>query len=479
MVKRIRPSHFKQNDIRAPHYLPGINLRAAQWWKLGLLIGSDCLALLVAWLVALKLNDFYSPPPEELIWWTWFGLPSPFWCFTALSLMVFAYGDLYRPQARSQNILGVIRLVSSVFLIVLMAKYFYNPSIDLPRSLFFSAWGLSTLLVILGRFGVSLVFGQWQQGTTIPVFLIAPSSRIAAITELLEERSQYKVVGAALSSTALSPHTLQQILASNAQEVLAEGLPEANLASTLYWHLRGENISLRLLPTSRDILYRRGLSEIFAGMPTLRVELPLLVGWDYRLKRGLDFGAALVGVVMLAPVFLAIIVAIKFTSPGPAFFRQERVGLNGKPFLMWKFRTMVLNAPQLQAQLESANENPDGILFKLKRDPRIIPIGHFLRKSSLDEIPQLFNVLLGDMSFVGPRPLPLRDVEKFDAWHHIRHQVMPGMTGLWQISGRSEIHSFNDVARLDLYYIDNWSLNLDWDILVETVRIVLFGRGAY
>jgi lipopolysaccharide/colanic/teichoic acid biosynthesis glycosyltransferase len=146
---------------------------------------------------------------------------------------------------------------------------------------------------------------------------------------------------------------------------------------------------------------------------------------------------------------------------------------------MWKFRTMVVNAPELQAQLEAVNENRDGVMFKLKRDPRIIAIGSFLRRTSLDEIPQLFNVLTGDMSLVGPRPLPLRDVEHFDAWHHIRHQVMPGVTGLWQISGRSDIQSFNDVARLDLYYIDNWSLNLDWDILVETVRMLVFSRGAY
>jgi lipopolysaccharide/colanic/teichoic acid biosynthesis glycosyltransferase len=118
-------------------------------------------------------------------------------------------------------------------------------------------------------------------------------------------------------------------------------------------------------------------------------------------------------------------------------------------------------------------------MFKLKHDPRIIPIGHFLRKTSLDEFPQLFNVILGDMSLVGPRPLPIRDVEHFDAWHHIRHQVMPGITGLWQISGRSNIGDFNDVARLDLYYIDNWSLNLDLNILVETMRMILFGKGAY
>ncbi len=407
------------------------------------------------------------------------GLPSPFWCFTGITLLFFIYGDLYRLQARTQNILGIVKLLSLVFVLVLVSKYFYDPTLNFPRSLFFSAWGSSIAFVILGRFMVSVLFSQWQRKRNSPVFLIAPSHRLRELTALLEERSDYQVVGAALSSTAHSRHTLQQILATNAQEVLAAGLPQADLASRLYWHLKRENITLRLLPASRDILFRRGMSEIFAGLPTVRVELPLLIGFDYRLKRVLDFLGAMVGVIVLSPVFIGIIGAIKLSSPGPVFFRQERVGLQGKTFQMWKFRTMVVNASQLQAQLESENENFDGVMFKLKQDPRIIPVGHFLRKTSLDEIPQLFNVLRGEMSLVGPRPLPLRDVEKFDAWHHIRHQVMPGVTGLWQISGRSDIHSFNDVARLDLYYIDNWSLNLDWDILMETARIVLFGSGAY
>jgi lipopolysaccharide/colanic/teichoic acid biosynthesis glycosyltransferase len=119
-------------------------------------------------------------------------------------------------------------------------------------------------------------------------------------------------------------------------------------------------------------------------------------------------------------------------------------------------------------------------MFKLKHDPRIIPIGHFLRKFSLDELPQLFNVLTGQMSLVGPRPLPIRDVERFGQWHHLRHQVLPGITGLWQISGRSDLsRDFNDVAKLDLYYIDNWSLNLDLTILIETIRVVIFPQGAY
>jgi exopolysaccharide biosynthesis polyprenyl glycosylphosphotransferase len=196
-------------------------------------------------------------------------------------------------------------------------------------------------------------------------------------------------------------------------------------------------------------------------------------------KRGIDLVGAVLGVVLLAPVFVGIAIAIKLSSPGPVFFRQERMGLHGRVFAMWKFRTMVTNATAMQAVLEQQNESSDGVLFKLKNDPRVTRIGRFLRQTSLDELPQLFNVLMGQMSLVGPRPLPLRDVERFDPWHHTRHQVLPGITGLWQISGRSEIDAFNDAARLDLYYIDHWCLNLDLEILLETIRIVLFGKGAY
>ncbi|MGL5032889.1 MAG: sugar transferase, partial [Microcystaceae cyanobacterium] len=396
------------------------------------------------------------------------------------TLLFFAYGGLYSPSARSHNYVRLLQLVSLVYLSSLVLNFFYDPTIDPPRSLFFTAWGASSIFVIGFRLVTTLIVGQLQRRqASIPVFIIASASRLKTLTQVLEDRSNYHVVGVAVASMAHNQHTWEKILESGAIEVLAEDLPKTNLASSLYWYLRKAGISLRLLPSSRDILYRRGMPEIFAGLPTLRVAMPLLVGFDYRVKRWLDFIAALIGILLLAPVFLGIAIAIKLSSPGPAFFRQERVGLQGKVFLMWKFRTMIINAPQLQAELEQKNESQDGILFKLKKDPRIIPIGHFLRRTSLDEFPQLFNVLLGEMSLVGPRPLPIRDVEHFDAWHHIRHQVMPGITGLWQISGRSDIGNFNDVARLDLYYIDNWSLNLDLDVLVETARLILFGKGAY
>jgi len=200
---------------------------------------------------------------------------------------------------------------------------------------------------------------------------------------------------------------------------------------------------------------------------------------DYRLtiKRATDIAGALVGLIVLAPLMLATAIAIKATSPGPIFFVQERCGLNRRLFSMFKFRTMVCAAERLQPQLEAVNE-AQGPVFKIAADPRITPLGRFLRRTSIDELPQFFNVLRGDMSLVGPRPLPLRDVDRFTRASDLRRfSVRPGLTCLWQISGRSGV-AFNDWMRLDLKYIDGWSLALDLVILVRTIPSVLRGTGA-
>lgn len=445
------------------------------------MLGSDILALGGAWQIARYLNQFYSPLPPQVVWWVWLGMPSLFWIFAFVTLVVFASGGLYSASIRSQNYIRTVKLVSLVYLASLVCAYFYDPKLDLPRSLFFTAWFSSIVLVFSLRLLSTLVLGQIiRQKSPVSVFLIASAAKLVKLAQAIEKRSQYTVVGVALATTLNTTTTLNAIIDSQATEVITDDIPDTELASTLFWNLRRLGITLRLLPSSREILYRRGLPEIMAGLPTLRLETSLLVGWDYRLKRVMDVLGALVGLILLSPLFLTVAILIKSVSPsGSVFFRQERIGLQGQVFQMWKFRTMVANAAQLQGQLESQNQSRDGILFKLKDDPRIIPYGNFLRRSSIDELPQLFNVLIGEMSLVGPRPLPLRDVQKFASWHHIRHQVLPGITGLWQISGRSDLEDFNDAARLDLYYIDNWSLNLDLDILIETVRIVLFRKGAY
>jgi exopolysaccharide biosynthesis polyprenyl glycosylphosphotransferase len=199
-------------------------------------------------------------------------------------------------------------------------------------------------------------------------------------------------------------------------------------------------------------------------------------------KRLLDVSAAGLGVLVLSPLLVCLCVLIRLDSRGPIFFRQQRLGLGGQTFRIWKFRTMVCDAERRLAELEALNESKGGVLFKLKTDPRVTRIGHWLRRTSLDELPQLLNVLQGHMSLVGPRPLQLRDCtlafQADSARFEHRHTVLPGVTGLWQVSGRSEV-GFEQMLRLDEQYIRNWSLQLDLEILLKTVAVVLRRKGAY
>jgi exopolysaccharide biosynthesis polyprenyl glycosylphosphotransferase len=195
-------------------------------------------------------------------------------------------------------------------------------------------------------------------------------------------------------------------------------------------------------------------------------------------KQLLDFFGSLVLLIFLALPLAVVAVVIKVTSPGPVLFRQQRSGLNGRPFTIYKFRTMVTNAEQLKAELAAMNEM-SGPVFKVSQDPRVTRVGRWLRKFSIDEFPQLYNVLRGEMSLVGPRPLPVDEVKQFsDMAHRRRLSVKPGLTCLWQVSGRNDVSDFQDWVRLDLEYIDNWSLWLDLKILWRTVPIVLTGAGA-
>jgi exopolysaccharide biosynthesis polyprenyl glycosylphosphotransferase len=475
-----RQSKLHSVDLRSPQALRWSRLFSRWTGAVAVLLLGDTLALAAAWKIAAQLNRFYSPLPPQLVWWVWLGLPSLFWIFTLAALGIFAFGGLYSRATEWKNFVRSAQLVSFAYLLSLVVGYCYDPKLDAPRSLFFSAWGLSAVFIVGFRLVSILGLQQIEQrNPTVDIFLISTSERLPKLAKHLESRFHYRVVGAALASTANAKATLHAIIRTKAQEVIVEGLPPTELASILYWQLRRLGITLRLVPSSVEVLHRRGIPEIFAGMPTLRAAPPMLLGLDYRAKRYFDITAATIGLLCLSPLLIGVALAIGFTSPGPIFYRQERVGLHGKVFQMWKFRTMVVNAAALQATLEQRNESQDGILFKIKDDPRRTKIGSFLRRTSIDELPQLINVLVGQMSLVGPRPLPIRDVERFNSWHHIRHQVLPGITGLWQISGRSHIDDFDQAARLDLYYIDNWSLNLDFEILVETVRIVVFANGAY
>ncbi|HEY5187000.1 MAG TPA: sugar transferase [Actinomycetes bacterium] len=240
----------------------------------------------------------------------------------------------------------------------------------------------------------------------------------------------------------------------------------------LAWALEGADVDLVVAPAMTDVAGPRVTVRPVAGLPLLYVDEPRFTGPQRLVKGTLDWVVALFGLVLLSPLLLAAGLAVRLGSPGPALFRQVRVGREGRLFRVCKLRTMYVDAEQRLESLRTANE-ADGLLFKIKDDPRITPVGRLLRRTSVDELPQLLNVLRGQMSLVGPRPLPVQG-DAFVGPEQRRHLVKPGITGLWQVSGRAE-QSWEDAVRLDLYYVENWSLSMDLVILLRTVLAVFRG----
>jgi exopolysaccharide biosynthesis polyprenyl glycosylphosphotransferase len=236
-------------------------------------------------------------------------------------------------------------------------------------------------------------------------------------------------------------------------------------------------VRVRVAPTTTELLVQRAEYVPGQGAPLFELRPPVLGGADWAVKKAFDVVVSALAVVIGLPVWLLIALAIKLDSRGPVFFRDRRIGVGEREFGMLKFRTMVAGAEEQQLLLEERNE-AGGALFKIRDDPRVTRVGRLLRRVSLDEIPQVLNVLRGEMSLVGPRPLPLRDFQQLEPWHRKRYHVLPGITGLWQISGRSDL-TFDDLVRLDFYYIENWSIWLDITILVKTIPAVIQKRGAY
>jgi exopolysaccharide biosynthesis polyprenyl glycosylphosphotransferase len=241
--------------------------------------------------------------------------------------------------------------------------------------------------------------------------------------------------------------------------------------------LRRHDVEIRVSANMTDILSSRLTVQPVADLLALSLKPVRLSGPQALAKRSFDLAVAWIAVVLSSPIWLASAALIKATSRGPVLFKQARVGKEGKLFTMYKFRTMIEGAEYMISELEAQNE-ASGPLFKMRRDPRVTRVGKWLRRWSLDELPQLLNVLRGDMSLVGPRPPLPKEVATYEDWHRDRLEVHPGITGLWQTGGRSEL-SFDDYVRLDLFYIENWSVTFDLYILAKTIPAVLFSRGAF
>ena len=266
--------------------------------------------------------------------------------------------------------------------------------------------------------------------------------------------------------------------AGEVDEVILAGAMGADApALELLEECRTRGIPVRLAPTATELLSHTLRAVPAPGLPLFDLHPPVLSGAAFLTKRAFDVVVSTLFLIVASPILLAAAIAVRLEDRGPVLFRSRRVGVEETPFDCLKLRTMTRDAEARQGALEARNE-ADGALFKMRDDPRVTRVGAFLRRFSLDELPQLFNVLRGEMSLVGPRPLPERDFALLDAVHKKRYLVLPGMTGLWQVSGRSEL-GFDELVRLDFSYIESWSIWLDIEILLRTVPTVLFKRGAW
>ena len=450
------------------------------------------LAAAVAYIVRFGFDDAGPVAATSLPYWLVAVLAVPAW------LVVMAVSAGYDPRAFGVGSEEYRRvLVAGLRFVALVAILFYAFRIEVARG-FVSAlvilataytlvlryrtrkwlhqrrvggWGMRQVLVV-GTTGAAteLVRHLWRTpyagysvvGACIP----GPPSTLAVDETLIPVRGEPSDVLEALRHTG-----------ADALAVAGDSALEPGDLRTLAWQLEGSGVDLIVAPSVTDVAGPRISIRPVAGLPLLHVEEPRLSGAARVFKECFDRAAAGLALVVLLPVLLAIGAMVRRSSPGPALFCQERLGRNGRPFAIRKFRTMCDTAEEELATLFHRNDH-DGILFKIRDDPRCTPVGRRLRRFSLDELPQLWNVVAGQMSLVGPRPPLPSEAELYGDDVRRRLLVKPGLTGLWQVSGRADL-PWEEAVRLDLYYVDNWSPALDFLILWKTVNAVLRGRGAY
>ena len=398
-------------------------------------------------------------------------------------VVIFAAHDLY-DKARTRRdpgaLIGAVLSWSGV--VVLGSVVYPESTLGLGEVLLTALFAL----ILVGAFrlfyeqGIEWIYRRGLGRTT--AIIMGNSRELERVRKMLDgDSGSYTCVGELNTGSGHVdfPALRQTLDETGARSVVlagAERLPDEELLDLLR-SVRLRGLRMRAVPGAIGLMRTRPVLSRSGGTPLLEVGYPQLDNTQRTLKRGLDVVGSLFGLLFLSPLLLVVAVAIKRGSSGPVLFRQKRAGVDEKVFICYMFRSMYEDAERRQAELEAQNES-DGAVFKIKEDPRITRVGRFIRKWSIDELPQLINVLKGEMSLVGPRPLPMRDFERMSDLHKKRLTAVPGMSGYWQISGRSNL-SFDDMVRLDLYYIENWSLSFDVKIILKTIGAVLRREGAY
>jgi exopolysaccharide biosynthesis polyprenyl glycosylphosphotransferase len=412
---------------------------------------------------------------------------------------LFSMCGLYASRRLSSRLAEVADIVKATLLgtlcLVGVSLLFHIRMVSLPFVAAF--WALSTVMLVCSRLALRAVLTQTRlHGRNLRHMLIVGSNaRAVQFADKIQGRPElgYRIIGFAdqpwdgigqLSqrgySLACNLDSLPEFLRKSVVDEVVIALPIRSFhddASRIAALCEEQGILSRLLTNIFNLKLAQSHAEELEGDSWITHYTGVSEGWPLVVKRIVDFAVALVAIIAVAPVMLLAALLIRLTSSGPILFAQKRVGHNKRKFMMYKFRTMVADAEKQMEQLQHLNE-ASGPVFKIKHDPRITPIGKLLRKTSIDELPQLFNVLKGDMSLVGPRPLPVRDYEGFsEDWHRRRFSVRPGITCLWQVNGRSAV-AFDKWMELDMQYIDKWSLWLDLKILAKTIPALLKGSGA-
>jgi exopolysaccharide biosynthesis polyprenyl glycosylphosphotransferase len=448
------------------------------------LVAADVAGLALGVYAALVLRSIVY---GDTIYWSllWQTGPSEWLPFLApITVLVFLQAGLYAPRERRA---GAGRLLGSLVLVALIVLAFglgtdheFTTTGLIPTAVVTSALAIGALRAAYGSISLELMR---VAGVRRRLLLVGDQETLVHLEHQL--RAPHGGLGIEIVGTLSGPTSappLDRLAAMLERDrpdelVLAEADYDEQTVLDVVQLAHRQAVRVKLAPATTDLLVHEGQYVPGQGVPLFELRPPVLSGVAWLSKRAFDLVVAALIVVVGLPLWLLIAAAIKLGSRGPVFFVDRRIGVGEREFGMLKFRTMVADAAERQAALEDENE-ATGALFKIRDDPRVTRVGRTLRRFSLDELPQLVNVLRGEMSLVGPRPLPLRDHAMLSEWHRARYHVLPGMTGLWQISGRSGLE-FDDLVRLDFTYIENWSIWSDVTIIARTIPAVLSGRGAY
>jgi len=416
-------------------------------------------------------------PILKYIWMTL--IIAPFW------IIIFGVLGLYGADFRKMSAREIIRILiatSAGFLSIVVYIFLRREWFD-SRFLILIGWFFATLFVIFGRFFLRKIYGLILRKLRFGFqkVLIIGNSKIGE--DLIKEIKRRPAVYSYSSIAHFPEFDFQKIneaiLSSSpkiGEVILADfNLPRADILNLV--DICEENqIGFKFVPDLFQTFFSNIEISTFGGEPLIEIKRTPLDGWGKVLKRIVDILGAFFGIIIFSPIWAMVALAIKLDSPGPVFVKLKRVG-QGKEFHLYKFRSMIKNAEALKQRFLKLNERNDGPLFKMKDDPRITRVGRFLRKCRIDEMPQLMNVLLGEMSLVGPRPHEPEEVAKYQKHHKRTFFVKPGMTGIPQISGSSDL-KFEEEIKLDSYYIKNWSLLLDFKIIIKTFLKVLTDKSA-